>query len=145
MQIAVDSGNRQIESYHAGNLSWLANSQGNLNEALKYATIALTRFYDSGHLSVLPSGFAVLASVLERLQLYEPAAVISAPASTPFSGAAYPELHTTVVRLRSALGDQTYDRLARQGASMSRAALCAYCLEQIDRAQACVEQLGQVS
>jgi tetratricopeptide (TPR) repeat protein len=139
MQIAVDSGNRQIESYHAGNLSWLANSQGKLNEALRYATVALTRFYDSGHFSVLPSAFAVLASVLERLHLYEPAAVISAPASTPFAGAAYPEIHTTVARLRSVLGEETYDRLAQEGASMSRAALCAYCLEQIDRAHARTE------
>jgi hypothetical protein len=136
MQIALDSGNRQLESYHAGNLSWLAGSQGNPNEALDYVTVALTRFYDTGHFSVMPSAVAVLASILARLELYEPAAIISLPASTPFAGATYPEIHETVTRLRDVLGDEIYGRLAQRGASMSRAVLAAFCLEQIDLARA---------
>ena len=47
MQIAADSGNRELESYHAGNLSRLADTQGDPSEALDYVTIALTRFYDT--------------------------------------------------------------------------------------------------
>ena len=143
MQIAMDSGNRQLESYHAGNLSWLAGGRGNIDEALDYATVALTRFYDTGHFSVMPAALAVLASILDRLGLHEPAATISVPASTPFAGATYPEIHETVARLRDVLGDDTYERLAREGASMSRAMLAAYALEQIDLARAHLIQAGE--
>ena len=143
MQIAMDSGNRQLESYHAGNLSWLAGGHGNIDEALDYATVALTRFYDTGHFSVMPAALAVLASILDRLGLHEPAATISVPASTPFAGATYPEIHETVARLRDVLGDDTYERLAREGASMSRAMLAAYALEQIDLARAHLIQAGE--
>ncbi len=86
MQIAMDSGNRQLESYHAGNLSWLAGRHDDPAEALDYATIALTRFYNTGHFSVMPAALAVLASILDRLGLHESAATISVPASTPFAG-----------------------------------------------------------
>ncbi len=145
MQIAMDSGNRQVESYHAGNLSWLAGSHGQPSEALDYATVALTRFYDTGHFSVMPSAVAILASLLEQLEFYEPAAIISVPASTPFAGATYPEIHQTVARLRDILGDERYGRLAQKGASMSRAALAAYCLEQIDLARAHLMRVGGVA
>ena len=136
MQIAKDSGNRQLESYHAGNLSWLASSHGDPAEALEYATIALTRFYNTGHFSVLPSAIAVLASILDRLGLYEAAATISVSASTAFAGATYPEIHATLAHVRHVLGDDTYEHLARKGESMSSAVLAAYALEQIDLARA---------
>ena len=113
------------------------------DEALDYATVALTRFYDTGHFSVMPAALAVLASILDRLGLHEPAATISVPASTPFAGATYPEIHETVARLRDVLGDDTYERLAREGASMSRAMLAAYALEQIDLARAHLIQAGE--
>lgn len=136
MQIAKDSGNRQLESYHAGNLSWLASSLGDPAEALEYVTIALSRFYNTGHFSVLPSAIAVLASILDRLGLYEAAATISVSASTAFAGATYPEIHATLAHVRHVLGDDTYEDLAREGASMSSAVLAAYALEQIDSARA---------
>ena len=100
-------------------------------------------FYDTGHFSVMPAALAVLASILDRLGLHEPAATISVPASTPFAGATYPEIHETVARLRDVLGDDTYERLAREGASMSRAMLAAYALEQIDLARAHLIQAGE--
>ncbi len=143
MQIARDSGNRQLESYHSGNLSWLASDQGDFAEALDYATIALTRFYNTGHFSVLPAAFAVLASVLDQLELHEAAATISTRAATPFAGAAYPPIHRTVARLRDVLGDETFERFALRGESMSNATLAAYALEQIDSARAHLMQFDE--
>ena len=145
MKIAQDSGNRQLESYHAGNLSWLASSHGNLNEALDYATIALTRFYNTGHYSVMPSALAVLASILDRLGLYEAAATISVPASTPFARATYPEIHGTIAHLRDVLRADAFEPLARKGESMSNAALAAYALAQIDSARAHLMHLDEMS
>jgi len=140
MTIARESGNRQLESYHAGNVSWLADIHGRPMEALDNATVALTRFYNTGHYSVMPSALAVVASILNRLERYEPAATLSVPASTPFSGTTYPEIHQTVAHLRDVLGEDAYGQLARKGASMSNAVLAAYALEQIDAARA---HLGQ--
>ena len=42
-----DAMQAALESYHAGNLSRLADTQGDPSEALDYVTIALTRFYDT--------------------------------------------------------------------------------------------------
>jgi predicted ATPase len=136
IQIAIESGNRQLESYHAGNLSWLAGGRDDPAGALDYATIALTRFYNTGHFSIFPAALAVLTSILDRLGLYEHAATISVPASTEFAGASYPKIYETISHLRLVLGDRTYDQLAEKGASMSNAALAAYALEQIDNARA---------
>jgi len=145
MQIAHDSGNRQLESYHAGNLSWLASGRDDPIEALDNATIALTRFYNTGHYSVLPSALAVLVSILDGLGLYEPAATLSAPASTEFSGATYPEIAKALAHLREVLGDEAFEQFARRGEAMTNAALAAYALEQIDSARAHLAQLAESS
>src|SRR5205823_6275601 len=46
LKIAQDSGNSQIESYHAGNLSRLVVTHGQPADALDYARLAIQRFYD---------------------------------------------------------------------------------------------------
>ena len=136
MKIAHDSGNRQLESYHSGSLSVRAWELGKPAEALDYVTIALSRFYNSGHFSVVPSAFGVLTSVLDGLGIYEPAAIISAGASTPFTSAAYPEIHDAVGHLREVLGDKLFETLSCRGESLSIAAMAEYAFEQIDLARA---------
>jgi hypothetical protein len=145
MKIAHDSGNRQLESYHAGNLSWLASGRGDPIEALDNVTLALTRLYNTGHFSVMPSALAVLVSILDGLGLYEPAATLSGPASTAFAGATYPEIGVALVHLRDVLGDEAFERFARRGEAMTNAALAAYTLEQIDSARAHLTQLAESS
>ncbi len=142
LKIAYDSGNRQLESFHAGNLSRLAVSLDETLAALDYITLAIRRFYDSGNLSTMPSAYAVLAAVLDLLGHYEPAATFSAFATTPFAIATYPEIHATVVHLREVFGNEAYESLARAGATMSNAALVTYAFEQIDQARADVLQAG---
>jgi predicted ATPase len=136
VKIAYDSGNRQLESFHAGNLSRLAVSLGQAADALDYITLALRRFYDSGSFSIMSSAFAVLAAVLDLLGHYEPAATFSAFSTTPFAVSTYPEIRATVAHLRDMFGDEEYESLVQSGATMSNAALVTYAFEQIDLARA---------
>ena len=135
-KIARDSGNRQIESYHAGNLSRVAAGQGEHVDALEYVTLALRRFYDSGSFSIVPSALAVLADVLDRLGHYEPAAIFSAAGAYPFARTTYPELQATIAHLRKVLGDKQYESLLSAGESMNNVAMVTYAFEQIDIARA---------
>ena len=47
-----------------------------------------------------------------------------------------PELNTAIAHLRDALGDQTYESLARTGEAMTTAAIVTYAYDQIDQARA---------
>jgi predicted ATPase len=142
-KIAQDSGNRQIDSYHAGNLARLAASQGEHVDALEYVTMALRRFYDSGSFSIVPSALAVLADVLNRLGYYEPAAIFSASGAHPFARASYPELQWTIARLRAVLGNEGYETLVSTGESMTNAAIVTYAFEQIDIARTNLLRVGE--
>jgi tetratricopeptide (TPR) repeat protein len=136
LKMAYDSGNRQQESFHAGNLSRLAVTLGKPLDALDYITLAIRRFYDSGSFSIMASAYAVLAAVLDRLGHYEPAATFSAFATTPFALATYPEINATVGHLREVLGSEAYESLVQSGAAMPNTALVTYAFEQIDQARA---------
>jgi predicted ATPase/class 3 adenylate cyclase len=135
-KIAQDSGNRQIESYHAGNLARLAAVHGHLEDALDYVTLAIRRFYDSSSLTMMSSAIAVVVDLLDRLGHYESAARMCAFALTPFSGSTYPELTATIAHLREVLGDEVYESLSTAGESMTNASIVTYALEQIDHARA---------
>ena len=47
-----------------------------------------------------------------------------------------PELNTAIAHLRDALGDQTYESLARKGETTTTAAMVTYAYDQIDQARA---------
>ena len=92
--------------------------------------------HDSGSFSLLPQPLAVLATALDQLGRYEPAATISRFAATAFTKRAFPEIGSTIDHLREVLGDEAYEALASTGASMTNAAMTAYALEQIDGVRA---------
>ena len=48
---------------------------------------------------------------------------------------AFAEINTTIAHLRDALGDQTYESLARKGETMITAAMATYGYDQIDQAR----------
>jgi tetratricopeptide (TPR) repeat protein len=100
LKIAQDSGNRFAESYHAGNLARLAVTHAEPVEAFDYIDLAIRNFYDSGSFSILPSSLAILATLLDRLGHYEPAATISGCAGTAFTRTTYPEFNSTITHLR---------------------------------------------
>jgi len=135
LTVARDSGNRQLESHLAGNASFVAGFHGNPADAFDYLTTAIRNHYDSGSFSLMLTPLAVLATVLDRLGHYEPAATISGFAGTPFTRASFPEMHILINHLREVLGDDAYESFASAGVNMSNAAMAAYALDQIDRAR----------
>jgi predicted ATPase len=135
LTVARDSGNRQLESHLAGNASFVAGFHGNPADAFDYLTTAIRNHYDSGSFSLMLTPLAVLATVLDRLGHYEPAATISGFAGTPFTRASFPEMHILINHLREVLGDEAYESFASAGVNMSNAAMAAYALDQIDRAR----------
>jgi hypothetical protein len=48
---------------------------------------------------------------------------------------AFSEIKSTIAHLRDALGDQTYESLARKGETMITAAMATYAYDQIDQAR----------
>ena len=46
-----------------------------------------------------------------------------------------PEINTAITHLREALGDQTYESLARKGETMTTTAVATYAYDQIDQAR----------
>jgi predicted transcriptional regulator len=74
--------------------------------------------------------------LFNRLGRYEPAATIAGFAISPLTATAYPEINTTILHLREVLGDQTYESLAREGKTMTTAAMVAYAYDQISQARA---------
>jgi predicted ATPase len=134
--IAQDSGNRLIESQLAMVLSPLEAEHGDPLAALDHITLAIRNFYDSGHVAFIRSALATLAVFLDRLGRFEPAATIAGFASlSPLTVAAFPELGTAITHLRSVLGNQTYESLARKGETMTTAAMVTYAYDQIDQAR----------
>ncbi len=134
--IAQDSGNRFVESQLATGLSRLEAQHGDPLAALDHITLAIRNFYDSGNVGLIRSSLATLAVFLDRLGRLEPAATIAGFAFSPFTASLVHQLSTAITHLRAILGDQAYESLARQGETMTTAAMVTYALDQIDQARA---------
>jgi hypothetical protein len=76
-----------------------------------------------------------VVTLFDRLGRYEPAATIWGYAVSPLTVGTYPEVRTAIAHLREVLGDEAYESLARQGKSMTTAAMAAYAYDQIDQAR----------
>jgi hypothetical protein len=142
LMIAHDSGNRFNESNVAQNLAYLEAKQGDRVAALDYFTLAI-RHHHLGSTGLLRGPLAALAAILDRLQRYEPAAIIAGFAASPLSLAAYPDISTAFAHLRDVLGDQTYESLARKGETMTTAAMATYAYDQIDQARTELEAVSK--
>jgi predicted ATPase len=138
LTIAQDSGNELIESHLSGTLAQLAAVHGEPTDAFDYLTMAIRHFYDAGSFSHLRVPLAILADVFDRLGHHEPAATLSAFATTPLTRASVPEINTIISHLREVLGDEVYESLARTGETMTSAEMAKYALEQIEQARALV-------
>ncbi|MCW2687913.1 MAG: Cyclase, partial [Mycobacterium sp.] len=90
LTVARDSGNRQLESHLAANASFVAGFHGDPVDAFDLLTTAIRTHYDSGSFSLMMTPMAILATVLDRLRHYEPAATISGFAGTPFTRSSFP-------------------------------------------------------
>jgi predicted ATPase len=135
LQVAEDSGNRGNGTFLAMLVARIEAEYGDSLRALHYIAVAIHNYHDSGNPMTMRAPMAILSTVLDRMGRYEPAATIAGFASTPFTVATYPELLTTTAHLRTALGDQDYESLARKGETMSTAEIATYAYDQIDQAR----------
>jgi predicted ATPase/class 3 adenylate cyclase len=135
MVIARDSGNRATLSHLATNLCRGEAQHGDPLAAFDYFTLAIDNYHDSGNTYMIRGPLGFLAAFFDRLGRYEPAATIAAFAVTFPVPAVMPELNTAIAHLRDTLGDQTYESLARNGETMTIAAMATYAYDQIDQAR----------
>ena len=77
----------------------------------------------------------MLAALLDRLGLHEPAATIAGFAFSAVTTSWLPEFSAAIAHLRDVLGDETYESLARKGETMTTAAMVTYAYDQIDQAR----------
>ncbi len=138
--LAQDSGNRYSETHLANILGRLEAQHGDPLAALDYLTLAIRNYHDSGNATVIHVPLAVLASLLDRLERYEPAATIGGFAFNSLTAAWIPEIARAITHLRDVLGDQTYESLARNGETMTTAAMATYAYDQIDQARTELER-----
>jgi hypothetical protein len=133
--IARDSGNRYMETLLAANVSHLEAEHGDPLAALDYITLAIGNFHDGGNTTGMRSALGLLIAFFDRLERYEPAATIAGFALSPLTTAALPEFNTAIAHLRDVLGEATYGSLARNGETMTTAAMASYAYDQIDQAR----------
>jgi predicted ATPase len=141
LAIAEASGNRWTETSLAGSLCRLEAEQGDPKIAVAYFPVAIRNYHDSGNTTAIKVPLAVLANFLDRLGIYEPAAVLIGYALTPVTAGWIPRIKRTIVHLRDVLGDQAYGTLICTGEAMTIAEVVAFAYEQIDHARAALEQL----
>ena len=134
--IAQDSGNRLYETQFLYWLAGLEAEQGDQVAALEYLAVAIRNNHESGNTGMLHIPLAILATFLDRLGRYEPAATIGGFAAVnPMAATTLPELGTAITHLREVLGDQTYESLAHKGEAMTISAMVTYAYDQIDQAR----------
>ena len=135
LAIAQASGNRDTETHLAASLARLEANSGDPLAALESSAVAIRNYHDAGNTANLRAALAALAACLDRLGHHEAAATIAGSAFDPLTSVWVPELSTTVAHLRDVLGDETYESLAREGETMTTAAMVTYAYDQIDQAR----------
>ena len=133
--IAQDSGNRTIEALLASSLAGIEAIFGDPLAAVEYplwrSATTTTRVTPR---ICEPAGRA--RDTFPAARRHEPAATIAGFAPNPMTAVAIPEFDTAITHLRDALGDKTYESLARNGETMPTSAIVAYAYDQIDQARA---------
>jgi predicted ATPase len=140
--IAQDCGDRALASLLAPFLARLEAEHGDTVSAFDHLTLAIRNYHNAGDTTTIRSPLAVLAVLFDRLGRYEPAATIAGFALSPMAAAVFPEITIAITHLRDVLGDQTYESLARKGATMTTAAIATYAYDQIDQARTTLEHPG---
>ncbi len=138
--IAQDSGNRANASVLANGLARLEVEHGDTVSAFDHLTLAIRNFHNAGDTTTIRAPLASLAVLFDRLGRYEPAATIAGFALSPFSAASLPEITTAITHLRNVLGEETYESLARNGETMTTAAMATYAYDQIDQTRTELER-----
>ena len=140
--IAQDSGNRAYAATLANGLALVEAEHGGTVSAFDHLTLAIRNYHNAGNTTTIRVPLAVLAALFDRLGRYEPAATIVGFALSPIAAATVPEITTVITHLRHVLGEATYESLARNGETMTTAAMAIYAYDQIDQARTELEHSG---
>ncbi|WP_371514987.1 hypothetical protein [Mycobacterium sp. 1164966.3] len=143
LAVAHDSGNRYDESHLANVLGRLEARYGDPMATLDHLTMAIRNYRDSGNTTVIRIPLAVLAALLDRLGLHEPASTIAGFAFSTVTTSWIPEFSDAILHLREVLGDPIYESLAHTGKTMTTAEMVTYAYDQVDQARAALEALSQ--
>ena len=111
------------------------STHGETVAALEYFRLAIQCHHESGNF-MISTPLAALATLFDRLERYEPLAILAGYAFGPITAASCPELSATIAHLREVLGDQAYETLAHRGALLTTADMANYAYDQIDQARA---------
>ena len=140
LKVAQDSGCRTTEL--AMNLAVVEGALGDTASAFDHVNLAIRNYHDSGGTTMIRGVLGVVAALFDRLGRSEAAAIVAGFASLgPGIALFLPEITTTIAQLRAALGDETYESVARTGKNMTTAEMVAYAYDQIDQARSELEQL----
>jgi hypothetical protein len=141
--IAQDSGNCANASALAPFLALLEAEHGDPVSAFDHLTLTIRGFQNSGDTTTIRVPLAVLAVLFDRLGRYEPAATIAGFALHPIAAAGVAQLSTAITHLREILGEATYESLARNGETMTTAAIATYAYDQIDQARTALNAVSK--
>ena len=151
LTIAQETGDRQMESTMLTMLGIVAANENdpffgaaedNTIGALDYLSVAIRRYHDAGNVIMIQNPLAVLAALFDRLGRHRQAAIVTGFALSDMVRAGYPQIEVIIAHLREVVGDQTYESLAREGETMTAAAIVTYAYDQIDQVRA---ELNDVS
>ena len=136
LAIAQESGSRTVETVLATGLSSWEAKYGDPTTAFDYVSVAIRNYHESGNTSMIVIPLVVLAALFDRLGRLEAAATIAGFAFNPLTAAAVSEISTAIAHLRDVLGHETYESLARKGATMTTTEIVTYAYAKMDQARA---------
>ena len=140
LRVARDNGVRASESILAMTLAPIEAEHGDSSAGLDCIRLSIQNYHNSGNITVIRVPLAHLAILLDRIGRYEPAARIAGFAFSPMTEVTVRKITSAIAHLRGVLGDQVYESLARDGESLTTAAIAVYAYEQIDQARTHLEQ-----
>lgn len=142
MAVAKETGNRANVTYLSGVVSLLECTYGDKFTAVDTVTTVIRNFHDAGNAIQIQTSMAVLATLLERLGRFVPAATIAGFGSNPVTEMLVPEQKAAIAHLREVLGEQRYESLARDGQRTGMVEMIKYAYDQIDHARSGLEAPG---
>lgn len=142
MILAKQTGNRSNVTYLSAVVCLLECTHGDKLVALDDVTTMIRNLHDAGNTIQIHTSMAILATLLERLDCHEPAAVIAGFGNSPVTEMLVPEHKVAIAHLREVLGEQRYESLARDGQGTGMVEMIKYAYDQIDRARSGLETPG---
>jgi hypothetical protein len=109
----------------------------------RWIALAIRNFHNSGNTTTMRGPLAVVAAFFTGSDATHRRPPSSGSRSIPGPAAEIPEIAATITHLRDVLGEQAHESLAREGETMTAAAIAAYAYDQIDQARTKLNTVGK--